>query len=97
MTRRVLGLNVLQPGEILEITVADASKLGISDGDAVRVTSRRGSVTAKAQTSNRLTPGVVFMTFHFPDTATNILTSPAFDPVAKIPELKVAAVKLERV
>ncbi|APV44480.1 formate dehydrogenase major subunit/formate dehydrogenase alpha subunit [Dehalogenimonas formicexedens] len=97
MTRRVKGLNALQPTETLEISGVDASNLGISDGESVRVTSRRGSVTANAVVSKRPKPGTIFMTFHFPETATNILTNPARDPVAKIPELKVAAVKIEKV
>lgn len=96
MTRRVKGLNVLQSMETLEIATADASCLGIVDGDSVIITSRRGSIMAIAQVSGRLAPGVVFMTFHFPETATNILTSPAFDPVARIPELKVAAIRIKK-
>ncbi|MEN8614170.1 formate dehydrogenase subunit alpha [Dehalogenimonas sp. THU2] len=96
MTRRVGGLKVLQSQETLEIASSDADRLGIADGENVTVTSRRGSVTAVARVSGRLAPGVVFMTFHFPETATNILTSPAFDPVARIPELKVAAIRLEK-
>jgi formate dehydrogenase alpha subunit len=96
MTRRVKGLNTLQSMETLEISACDAASLGIADGDSVKVTSRRGSVVGRASKSGRLAPGVIFMTFHFPETATNILTSPALDPVAKIPELKVAAVKLKK-
>jgi len=97
MTLRVKGLNALQSIETLEIAVTDAAKLEIYEGDLVTVTSRRGSVNAKAQISKRLRSGTIFMTFHFPETATNILTSPSLDPVAKIPELKVAAVKIEKV
>jgi formate dehydrogenase alpha subunit len=97
MTRRVKGLSELQPVETLEISVTDARNLGISEGDIVKVASRRGWVTAIAQPSRRLAPGTVFMTFHFPETATNILTNTKSDPAAKIPELKVAAVRLEKV
>ena len=97
MTRRVKGLNALQSMETLEISSCDAARLGIAGGDQVMVTSRRGSVVAKVSTSARLAPGVVFMTIHFPETATNILTNTALDPVARIPELKVAAVRLEKV
>ena len=96
MTRRVKGLNTLQSMETLEISARDAAAMGIDDGDSVKVSSRRGSVTAKAKPSDRLAPGVVFMTIHFPETATNILTNTAVDPVAKIPELKVSAVRLEK-
>ncbi len=97
MTRRVKGLNTLQSMETLEISACDATRLGIINGDSVRVSSRRGSVVAKVSVSERLAPGVVFMTIHFPETATNILTNTALDPVAFIPELKVAAVKLEKI
>ncbi|TFG45392.1 MAG: formate dehydrogenase subunit alpha, partial [Dehalococcoidia bacterium] len=96
MTRRVAGLTELQATETLEISAIDAAQLGITEGDTVKVTSRRGSVTANAQVSKHLVTGVIFMTFHFPETATNILTSPALDPVAKIPEFKVATVRLEK-
>lgn len=96
MTRRVRGLSALQPWETLEIATTEASRLGINPGDMVRVSSRRGSVVAKARLSDSLAQGVVFMTFHFPETATNILTNSAVDPVAGIPELKVAAVRLDK-
>ena len=58
-------------------------------------TSRRGTVTAKAVVTPRSRPGSVFMTFHYAEAAANILTNDALDPVAKIPELKVCAVKLQ--
>jgi len=63
----------------------------------VRVSSRRGSVTAKAEVTQRTQPGLVFMTFHFAEAAANLLTIAALDPVAKIPEYKVCAVKVEPV
>ncbi|PPD58771.1 formate dehydrogenase subunit alpha [Dehalogenimonas etheniformans] len=97
MTRRVRGLKQLQPMETLEIAATDAVGLEIEDNDLVNVSSRRGSVRARARISKRIKPGTIFMTFHFPETATNILTNAVRDPVAKIPELKVAAVKIEKV
>ncbi|XUW99385.1 MAG: formate dehydrogenase subunit alpha [Dehalogenimonas sp.] len=97
MTRRVKGLKQLQPMETLEIAATDAVDLGIADDDLLNVSSRRGSVRARARISKRIKPGTIFMTFHFPETATNILTNAVRDPVAKIPELKVAAVKIEKV
>jgi len=97
MTRRVADLNVLRGEELVEINPADGSALGIQDGELVEVASRRGRVRARARTTERSPPGVVFMTFHFSETPTNLLTNPALDPVAKIPELKVCAVKLSRV
>ena len=59
----------------------------------VKVSSRRGEVTAKAEVVDRTVPGVVFMTFHFKEAAANMLTIAALDPVAKIPEFKACAVK----
>ncbi len=96
LTRKVKGLNILRGEELVEINPADALALGINDGDTVRVTSRRGEVVAKAKVTDVSPPGVVFMTFHFAESPTNVLTNPTLDPVAKIPEYKVCAVKVER-
>jgi formate dehydrogenase major subunit/formate dehydrogenase alpha subunit len=96
MTRKVSGLNIIEPEGVVEINPQDASRLNIAQGDRVRVSSRRGEVVTKARITETLPPGVVFMTFHFSESAANILTNPRLDPVSKIPELKVAAVKVER-
>ena len=96
MTRKVKGLGILRDEELVEINPADAAALGIADGDIVKVVSRRGEVTAKAMVTDDSPAGVVFMTFHFAESPTNQLTSPALDPVAKIPEYKVCAVRIER-
>ncbi|MBM4462575.1 MAG: hypothetical protein FJ012_04435 [Chloroflexi bacterium] len=96
MTRKVKGLNKLRPEELVEMNPADATKLGVSDGQPVKVVSRRGEVTAKAKVTQASPPGVVSMTFHFAESPTNRLTNPAFDPVAKTPELKVCAVRVEK-
>jgi anaerobic selenocysteine-containing dehydrogenase len=97
MTRRVKGLNTLQRQELVEMNPKDATALGIADGEIVRVVSRRGEVTARAKLTEDSPPGVVSMTFHFAESPTNLLTNPALDPVAKIPELKVCAVKVRPV
>jgi len=96
MTRKVKGLNVFRGEELVEINSRDASSLGIADGEEVRVTSRRGAIVAKARVSDVSPAGVVFMTFHFAESPTNQLTNPALDPVAKIPEYKVCAVRIEK-
>jgi formate dehydrogenase alpha subunit len=96
MSRRVKGLNVFQSEELVEINPVDARTLGVADGDAVNVISRRGSVTARARVTEVSPPGVVFMTFHFAESPTNQLIGPALDPVAKIPEFKVTAVRIEK-
>ena len=94
MTRKVKGLEKLRSEELVEINPTDARKLGVADGQMVKVTSRRGQVEARARVTTVSPPGVVSMTFHFAESPTNVLTNPALDPVAKIPELNVAAVRV---
>ena len=96
MSRKVKGLNVFRSEELVEINPGDASSLGIEDGEKVHVISRRGKVTAKAKITEVSPEGVVSMTFHFAESPTNLLTNPALDPVSKIPELKVCAVRIEK-
>ena len=97
MTRKVHGLNVIRPRERIEINPLDAKKLNIKHEDKVTVTSRRGSVTGSAFITENVAPGVISMSFHFAETPTNALTNPVLDPQSKIPELKVCAVKVEKV
>jgi len=96
MTRKVGGLNQRLGEGFVEINPKDASALGITDGEMVKVISRRGEVMAKAKVTDTSSVGVVFMTFHFAESPTNVLTNPALDPVAKIPEFKVCAVRIEK-
>ena len=96
MTRKVKGLNILRSEELVEMNPQDASALGIVDGETIKVVSRRGAVVAKAKVTDVSPVGVVFMTFHFAESPTNQLTNPALDPVAKIPEFKVCAVRIEK-
>jgi formate dehydrogenase alpha subunit len=96
MTRKVSGLNAIEPEAAVLINPEDASRLGIKHGDKVKVSSRRGEIVVKAEVTDSFAPGVVFMTFHFAESAANILTNPKLDPVSKIPELKVSAVKVEK-
>jgi len=96
MTRKVKGLNDLMPENLMEINPADADKLQINDGEMVKVSSRRGNITAKAKITDVSPAGLVYMNFHFAESAANILTNTAIDPVSKIPELKVCAVKVEK-
>ena len=96
MTRRVPGLETLRSEELVEIHPRDAVELQIASGDRVRVTSRRGEVEAHALVTEASPPGTISMTFHFHESPTNVLTNAAWDPVAKIPETKVCAVRVER-
>jgi formate dehydrogenase alpha subunit len=96
MTRKVSALNTIEPEGTVQISPQDASRMGITDGDKVKVSSRRGEVVSKARITEALPAGLVFMTFHFAESAANILTNPKLDPVSKIPEFKVAAVRVEK-
>jgi len=96
MSRKVNGLNIFRSEEQVEINPEDALSLGVADGEAVKVISRRGEVVAKAKVTETSPVGVVFMTFHFAESPTNVLTNPALDPVSKIPEFKVCAVRIEK-
>ena len=96
MTRRARGLTAVYPEALIEINPKDAQRGGIADGEMIRLASRRGEIVAKARLTERVGAGLVFATFHFPDSAANFLTNPALDPQAKIPEFKVCAVKVSK-
>jgi formate dehydrogenase major subunit len=95
MTRLSKGSMERCPESLVEINPLDAEKLGIGDGQTVKVTSRRGTLQAKAKITTRSDAGTIFMNFHFHEAAVNLLTNPALDPTAKIPEYKVCAVRVE--
>jgi formate dehydrogenase alpha subunit len=97
MTRRSEKLNREVPEGYVEISPEDAERLGLGKSARVRVISRRGEIETKVWITKRVPPGLVFIPFHFAEAAANILTNPAMDPVAKIPEYKVAAVRLEKI
>jgi formate dehydrogenase alpha subunit len=97
MSRRSEKLNNEVPEAYVELHPEDARQLGLGREPRVRVSSRRGEIELVARVTDRITPGVVFIPFHFAEAAANVLTNSAFDPVAKIPEYKVCAVKIEPV
>ncbi len=97
MSRRAPGLTEKAPACFVEISVDDAKKMGIDEGDMVRVKTRRGEIEVPAAVSARAVNGTVFVPFHYHEAAANKLTIAALDPVAKIPEYKVCAVKLEKI
>jgi predicted molibdopterin-dependent oxidoreductase YjgC len=97
MSRRSPGLESLAPQAEVEIHPQDARALKVIDGQAVRVRSRRGQLVASARVTGRSPIGTIFMTFHYAEAAANLLTTDAVDPIAKIPEYKVAAVRIEPV
>ena len=86
----------LHTGESLDISPEDATRLGIANGELVRVTSRRGALDVVARVDKALRAGVVFMTLHFPDeVATNVLTIDVSDPKSGTAEFKACAVRVE--
>lgn len=97
MSRRARNLEAMYPEALIEINPKDAQQAQINDGGLIKMASRRGEIVAKAQVTDRVEPGLVFTTFHFAEAAANLLTNPAVDPQAKIPEYKVCAVKVEPV
>jgi predicted molibdopterin-dependent oxidoreductase YjgC len=97
MTRRVEAISTACPAAYVEIHPDDAGQLHIADGDMVRVSSRRGAIELKAAVSRRPARGLVFIPFHYREAAANALTNTALDPIAKIPELKACAVRIERI
>jgi len=93
MTRHS-ALDEVYPEARLQMHPADAEMHGITDGMAVRVTSRRGEVVLRATVTDKTTVGVVFIPMHFAEAAANVLTNDALDPQAKIPEFKACAVQV---
>jgi formate dehydrogenase major subunit len=88
----------LSKGETIDLSPEDVTRLGVRDGDRVRVVSRRGVVEAPVRITGSLRAGLAFMTFHYPDeVATNQLTIDATDPKSGTAEFKAAAIRVERI
>jgi predicted molibdopterin-dependent oxidoreductase YjgC len=88
----------LRRGESLDLSPEDAARMGLSGGEPVRVSSRRGTIVVNSRLDSSLRPGLVFMTCHFPDEVdTNVLTIEATDPLSGTAEYKASAVKVEKV
>jgi len=97
MSRRSKKLAGESPECYVEMNPDDAQKLNVSNGEMVKVLSRRGEIESRIFVTDRVTCGVVFIPFHFSEAAANVLTNPALDPLAKIPELKVSACRVEKI
>jgi len=95
MTRRTKGLMGVYDQALVEVNPDDAARWNVHDGTLLRITSRRGSIEAIAWITDRVSPGMVYANFHFPNASANELTHASLDPVAKIPEYKISAVKVE--
>jgi formate dehydrogenase alpha subunit len=97
MTRRSPTLTAQLNEGYVEINGDDAAALGVSGGETVRIISRRGAISIKTRITHIIPAGTVFIPFHFAESAANMLTSgSSLDPMAKIPELKVCAVRMEK-
>jgi formate dehydrogenase alpha subunit len=96
-TQQSKVLSNLAPLDILEVNPVDAEKLDLKDGDMAKIISRRGEIKLPVKILDRVAPGTVFTTFHSVDVPINVLTNDVLDPLAKVPELKICAVKIERV
>ncbi|MEL7636158.1 MAG: formate dehydrogenase subunit alpha [Anaerolineaceae bacterium] len=97
-TRRVKELMEIYGEPLIEVSPEDAVHLGLNEEvNHVKLTSRRGTITARAWVTNRVPEGLIYGNFHFPEANVNTLTKAALDPIAKIPEYKVTAVRIEAV
>ncbi len=95
MTRKCLGLDTYIKEGFIEINPVDAEKIGIKDGDVIKVSSRRGSISIKVKITEDIRTPLLFIPFHFAEAPANILTNPSLDPIAKMPEFKVCAVRID--
>jgi formate dehydrogenase alpha subunit len=90
------GIQSMWSEEYSEFNPVDAAKLGVETGDMVKVTSRRGSITARIKVTDRVPPGMIWMSFHYAASPTNAITSEGLDPITKTGEYKVCAVRVEK-
>lgn len=97
MTGRVEGLNRIAPEGYIEISPKTAKQLNLEMDEMARVSSRRGKIMTKVKVTDIVDDGVVFIPFHFAEAAANVLTNTALDDICNIPELKVCAVKVEKI
>jgi formate dehydrogenase alpha subunit len=96
MTMKSPGVHECEPECFVEIAGQDAHDWGISDHEKIKIISRRGSIEASARISDQAVSGTIFIPFHYAQAAVNRLTNGALDPLAKIPEFKVCAVRVEK-
>jgi len=97
MSRRSKTLNERVPEGYVEISKVDAEKLQINNNEMIKVATRRGEIRIKAKITHKVSEGLIFIPFHFKEAAANVLTNAALDPIAKIPEYKVCAARIEKI
>ncbi len=91
------GVKIKQTEETIDMHPDDAVKIGVDDGELVKVSSRRGSVKVKTKLTNKMVPGLVFMSFHWSEVPTNMLTLNEYDPISGTAEFKSCAIKIEKI
>lgn len=96
MTGKTPGLMEREGHSFIEMNTEDAIRLGIKNGEKVRVSSRRGAIVSTARIGDKVSPRETWMPFHFPDGNANVLTNAALDKYARIPEYKVCAINIEK-
>ncbi len=94
MTLRAGGSMQKAPENFCEVNASDAAKIGVRDGEKIKVMTRRGELVVKAHVGDKVKPGRLWMPFHYPDSPTNILTNSAFDNITRTAEYKVCAAKI---
>jgi len=97
MTRNSNAIDNYQPDSYVEMNPQDAIQLGLETKDRVKISSRRGEIETFVKIDSRISRGEIFMPFHYSESPANRLTNDVLDPKAKIPELKVTAVSIEKV
>ncbi|MEH7416615.1 molybdopterin dinucleotide binding domain-containing protein [Neobacillus drentensis] len=90
------GVKIKQTEETVDIHPEDADLLGIEDGEVVQIRSRRGELHVKAKITEQVVPGLVFMSFHWSETPTNVLTLNEYDPISGTAEYKACAVAISK-
>ena len=95
MTGKTREIDAIAPEALAEVNPGDAERLGIREGDLLRLTSRRGSVTIRATVTDRSQQGTIFTTYNYADTPVNLLTLDALDRLSRTPEYKLCAIRVE--
>jgi formate dehydrogenase alpha subunit len=96
MTGRCPSLEREFPRPMAQVHIRDAERLGLCEGDPIKVTSRRGEIVAPVSIGDIVPEGAIFMDFHFQEANPNWLLGTSLDPISKTPDYKVCAVRLEK-
>ena len=96
ISRRAAILDTIEPEAVASLSSKDFQRIGVSPGERVRVTTRRGAVELKSRIDSAIPEGMIFIPFCYAEAAANMLTNPALDPFGKIPEFKYCAARVEK-